>query len=398
MNPPSHSDLFSRLPSSHLLLSLSGFQDAQDAVLCPSYASPELLAEYAQHKAKMEQMLMANDVWMMAHVLLVLTCRNKMPTIQTGRGSELVYPGQSNQRTAAKGFRAYLSSNSKLKDQLQQDGNRGLQNLLLFMYAAPEDRLTAEAVLNDTEWVNPAPLPPTLEPMLQRYFQAQDQKENQEKESKDYTPDIQVVECTLPGRPAGLLICQIGQGSGIGETLLEGDIITHADGRRLLLEPDAARWVPPADEEADDGGCSISCLVDSPAGKELGRPAAERLFRLLQLGKDGRVDVDMFRRKADEELARGLFGKYKSVVQLTVWRPADVDIDSSGRSSGTQSGPGSEFLVDCERTRDSRPRVAAQTPERCFAKYSDHFGLAIFNVVACEPWLFLFRTNVLSCI
>ena len=108
----------------------------------------------------------------------------------------------------------------------------------------------------------------------------------------------------------------------------------------------------------------MACLVDSPAGKALGKEAAEKLFLLLQLGRDkeGRVDVDTFRRKADEELARGLFGTYKSVVQLTIWRPAVEDVGSSGGSRGAESG--SEILVDCDRTRDSRPRVAAQTPER----------------------------------
>ena len=263
-------------------------------------------------------MLMANDVWMLAHVLLVLTCRSNLPR-QTVNAGELLYPGQEDKKNSGNGFRAYLSSNTALREHLQQDRNRGLHNLLLFMYAAPEDRLTAEALLSDTEWVNPAPSPQLLEPLLKDYFKALDGKGGQGKEPKDYIPNICVVECALSGRPAGLLVCQIGQGSGGGETLLEGDIITHADGRRLLLEPDAAQWVP---QEVGEGGFSMACLVDSPAGKELGKTAAERLYKSLQLGKEGRVDADTFRRKADEELARGLFGHYKSVTKLTVWRPA----------------------------------------------------------------------------
>jgi hypothetical protein len=317
-----------------------------------------LLAEYAQHKAKMEQMLMANDVWMLAHVLLVLTCRRNLPRKKT---NELLYPGQADPKTTGKGFRAYLSSNAALREQLQQEKNRGLHNLLLFMYAAPEDRLTAEALLSDTEWVNPAPSPQSLEPLLKGYFKALDDKGGQGKEPKDFTPDVCVVEYAPPGGQAGLLVCQVGQGTGLGESLLEGDIITHADGRRLMLDPDAALWVPP---EEDIGGFSMECLVDSPAGKELGKKAAERLFQSLQLGKEGRVDADTFRRRADEELARGLFGHYKSVVKLTVWRPANVPVDSGSGGITKGAAEGSEILVDCERTRDSRPCVAAQTPER----------------------------------
>ena len=53
-------------------------QAAADAVLCPSYASPELRA-VLQRRGELGRLVLGNDVWMAAHVLLVLCCQSDMP-------------------------------------------------------------------------------------------------------------------------------------------------------------------------------------------------------------------------------------------------------------------------------------------------------------------------------
>ena len=59
-------------------------QDAADAVLCPGYASPELRAVLLRRE-ELGRLVLGNDVWMAAHVLLVLCCRNEMPRFEGGR-------------------------------------------------------------------------------------------------------------------------------------------------------------------------------------------------------------------------------------------------------------------------------------------------------------------------
>jgi hypothetical protein len=123
------------------------WQSAELSVLSPTYASPELHATLQQRRG-LEHILRSNDVWMMAHVLLVLGFRSSMPRHPEGG---FLYPCQSDVTSSSGGFRGYLEAAEAghLRKRLLVPENRDLRSLLFFMYAAPQDRLTAQQVTLD---------------------------------------------------------------------------------------------------------------------------------------------------------------------------------------------------------------------------------------------------------
>jgi hypothetical protein len=155
-------------------------------------------------------------------------------------------------------------------------------------------------VLEDEDWVNPAPTPAELAPMLQGLVLAGE-------EDKAYSPDVDVIDYVRPGGHRGFLVCR----AGLDVALEEGDVIVRADGRPLLLPED-----PPA--ISSNGELSAVELAASPAWQALGEEAANALFRRLDAGRQGLVNAEAYRRRAAEELANGLLGMHKSTVCLQV--------------------------------------------------------------------------------
>jgi hypothetical protein len=153
-------------------------------------------------------------------------------------------------------------------------------------------------VLEDKDWVNPAPTPAELAPMLQGLVPAGE-------EDKAYSPDMDVVDYIRPGGRTGFLVCR----AGLDTALEEGDVIVSADGRPLLL---------PEDPNSSNGELFEAELAASPAWQALGDQAANALFRRLDAGRQGLVNAEAYRRRAAEELANRLLGTHKSTVKLQV--------------------------------------------------------------------------------
>lgn len=160
-------------------------------------------------------------------------------------------------------------------------------------------------MLQDQDWVNPAPAPAALEPMLQGLVPAGE-------EDQVFAPDVDVIDYLRPGGPAGFLVCRVGSTpEGLGTGLEKGDVVVLADGRPLLL---------PDDPVTAAGELSAAELAASPAWRALGDRAATALFNRLDAERQGLVVAEVFRRRAAEELAKGMFGTYKSLVKLQVRR------------------------------------------------------------------------------
>ena len=76
-------------------------QDTLGAIQCPPYCSREAQG------VEVPRLLTGNDVWMLAHVLLVLAFRSAMPTRVEDGKTLLVYPGERDAAPAGSGAAAY---------------------------------------------------------------------------------------------------------------------------------------------------------------------------------------------------------------------------------------------------------------------------------------------------
>jgi hypothetical protein len=212
------------------------------------------------------------------------------------------------------------------------------------------------------DWVNPAPGPAELEPLLQGLVPC-----GKADAGADFAPDVDVVEHRPAGGPAGLLVCRVGPADSNGPTgaaLLEGDVIVCAGGRPLLL-PD---WPEQGPGGGDDEALSEKELAGSAAWRALGEADAKKLFEKMDGAKQGRLDAGAFRRRAEAVLAGGLLGPRKATVTLQVCPPhgpraiaaspraAAAPLTSRGRSGGLRPGAAGRRW----RSRRLGPRTAGR--------------------------------------
>jgi hypothetical protein len=102
-----------------VLARLLSSQAAAAAILYPPYCSPELQqAEQLRHRIPL--LLKGNDVWMLGHVLMVLSVKPAMPK----RNGKTDYLGET---SGAADFHKYVEKYQELKERLERPMNAGLR-------------------------------------------------------------------------------------------------------------------------------------------------------------------------------------------------------------------------------------------------------------------------------
>jgi hypothetical protein len=100
-------------------------QDTLEAIQCPPYCSREA------QEIDVPQLLTGNDVWMLAHILLVLAFRSAMPTRMEKGKVYVRYPGEKDANPPGSGaavYREYLAGNQMLSERLQRPANEGIRS------------------------------------------------------------------------------------------------------------------------------------------------------------------------------------------------------------------------------------------------------------------------------
>ena len=202
---------------------------------------------------------------------------------------------------------------------------------------------------------------------------------------KDFLPDLDLVpmEGLAAGPvPIGFLVCHAGPGEG---PVRAGDIITEVDGLRVALLPaerDELLHAAAALADEDEEGLTLEALSATAVGREVERRrkgAVRGLFQQLDPEGSGRAGVEACCSALAGELARALFGPYKSPAKLSLWR------------KGGGSGSGGEFEAvsgpaECLRTRDARRRgqPPTPTPERCCGARQSSIDARVFLHMAAN--------------
>jgi hypothetical protein len=117
-----------------------GVQDSMEVLKSPSYSSPDV------YTVNLRRLLEGNDVWMLAHVLLVLGFRSVLTTRTEwihGKAMELItYPGEHLSdsqllQPSAACYRSYVTHNVDLalglKEGLERPENDAIRSVALYM-------------------------------------------------------------------------------------------------------------------------------------------------------------------------------------------------------------------------------------------------------------------------
>ncbi len=105
-----------------VLAFLLSSQAAAAAILYPPYCSPELQqAEQLRHRIPL--LLKGNDVWMLGHVLMVLSVKPAMPK----RSGKIDYLSEKGGASGAANFHEYVEKYRELKERLERPMNAGLR-------------------------------------------------------------------------------------------------------------------------------------------------------------------------------------------------------------------------------------------------------------------------------
>jgi hypothetical protein len=191
-------------------------------------------------------------------------------------------------------------------------------------------------------------------------------------EGNDFLPDLDVIPLEEPldcagggaGRE-GFLVCSTSP--GLASQVQAGDVITHVKGQcPVMLASDRAKLRAAAASSGDTDRLHKSALIDwAVGGQRLGKDVASKIFDRLDPDESGLVSIDECCAALSEALAKPLLGKYKSKVELTVWRPPRTPAGGSEGGEGGGVLAEQEVKVECLRTRDARRRADPPTPERC---------------------------------
>ena len=204
-------------------------------------------------------------------------------------------------------------------------------------------------MLKDVNWVNPphdAGSPLDVPRQLTNYFSKEAVKE------MNYLPELDLIpfdgDIGVSREAEGFLVAFAPPSQ---EEVLVGDVITHIDGLcPVLLAVDRKELL--SSVEVEEGAQAERCSLSTEAvrkwgqNKRIPKNKLESIVNQLDPENLGRVDTEALCASLSEELAKVLFGQYKSEAKLTLWRP-----------TGTIS-------CLCMRTRDARQQTVVPTPER----------------------------------
>ena len=326
-------------------------------------------------KDELSRLILGNDIWMVAHVLLVLCCSPALPKNQDPhRCTERLYPGQgqSAEAEAPDGggggiFDRYVAQKADLQVRLSADPV--LRELLAAMYAPLKDRISAEQVLAHP-WLQDAPKAGQLGAMLAPYFRAKEGGGGGGGGGKDFLPDLDLIDTAVHDRvgrgnlgPDGLLVCRVGsRAAGVQE----GDVVTHADGLPLALE---AKDLRDLRERANFDGLTPATLRRwgqrlQEGGSPKAAEVASKLAEELETRGEEQAEVEDCLARVSDQLWRGLEGEFGSAVELVIWRPTPEEDRGEGAGKGAKAYERLAGTVECRRVRDPKRRAASNTPER----------------------------------